>query len=78
MNLSFKKQNNTGLWIAAGIGVVAAAAGALTWLFLRNRQEDTTGESDVPEYIQRQAGRPKKHKSDVTELHTITPTHTEE
>jgi hypothetical protein len=78
MNLSFKKQNNTGLWIAAGIGVVAAAAGALTWFFLRNSQDDTNTENNVPDYIQRQAGRPKKHRSDVSELHTVTPAHTEE
>jgi hypothetical protein len=77
MDILFKKQNNTGLWIAAGIGVVAAAAGALTWFLYRNREE-APHENDVPAYLQHQHGNPKKPKSDVHELHAIVPGHTEE
>jgi hypothetical protein len=73
MDLLFRKQNNTGAWIAAGIGVVAAAAGTLAWFFLRNRRDESNNDHHDPDYMQHRAGRPKKHKSDVSELHTITP-----
>ena len=77
MDLLFKKQNSNSLWIA-GIGVVAAAAGALAWFFLRNREPEPSNENTVPEYLNDRFSNKRKPKSDVEQLHTITPAATEE
>lgn len=72
MDLLFRKQNNNGLWIA-GIGIAAAAAGALAWFFLRNRETEDNTEPGMPAYLNDRFSHKKKPKSDIEQLHTITP-----
>ena len=77
MDLLFRKQNSKGLWLA-GIGIAAAAAGALSWFFLRKKDIEISAENTAPGYLDDRFGKKRKHKSDVNELHTITPAASEE
>lgn len=76
MNNPFKHKSNSGLW-AAGFAFGALAAGALTWLYFKNKETDEVTEHlDAPYH--KQPDKKKKHKTDVSELHTIVPARHEE
>jgi hypothetical protein len=71
MKNPFIKKDTSGLWIAA-ITVSALAAGALTWLYFKKKEVEDSADF-IPLNYQHRGGRLKKHKSDVSDLHIITP-----
>jgi hypothetical protein len=71
MNNPFIHKSNNGL-LTAGFAFGALAAGALTWLYFKSKETDELTEHlDAPYH--KQPDRKKKHKSDVSGLHTVAP-----
>jgi len=70
-----KEDSNTGLF--AGLAMGAIAAGGIAYLYFKRKKEMAAIEAfkkeHAADYLKEKAPRPKKHKSDVDELHVIAP-----
>lgn len=69
----FRKEDNTGLWIAAALtGVLAAGAGI--WFYVRGKraaQDEAYRLEHAQDYLQGKHKKKKKHKTDVKDLSEV-------
>jgi LPXTG-motif cell wall-anchored protein len=68
-----REDSNTGLF--AGLAIGAIFAGGIAYLYYKRKKEmaeiEAYKKEHAADYLEEKAPRPKRHKSDIDELHTI-------
>jgi hypothetical protein len=69
MKNPFKKEDHTGLWIAAAV-TGALASGFVIWFYLRKHrvaEQEACGPEYTQDYLRDQQSKKQQHKSDIAE-----------